>query len=95
VAAHGDLPMADQVTLNGVEAQVYEAIATLEFIGYQVKVTDIAAASHLDDETVLEVLGALTRRGVLLTRNAGAESVYAPAHRGWSAAPGRPANPHR
>ena len=95
MAAHHDQPMTDQVTLSDVDAQVYEAIATLEFIGYQVKAKDIVTASDLDDDTVRRALSALTRRGVLVTRKRGSEDVYAPAHRGWSAAPERAANPNR
>jgi hypothetical protein len=95
VAAKDDRPMTDQVMLSDVDAQVYEAIATLEFIGYQVKAKDIVTASDLDQDTVHRALRALTQRGVLVTKKRGAEEVYAPAHRGWSAAPDQAANPHR
>ena len=95
MGANNDQPMIDRVTLSDVDAQVYEAIATLEFIGYQVKAKDIAAASDLDEDTVLQALGAMTKRGVLVTEKRGSEDVYAPAHRGWSAAPEQAANPNR
>jgi hypothetical protein len=95
VAANDDQPMADRVTLSDVDAQVYEAIATLEFIGYQVRAKDIVTASDLDEDTVIRALGALTQRGVLVTKKRGSEDVYAPAHRGWSAAPEQAANPNR
>lgn len=95
MAANDDQPMADRVTLSDVDAQVYEAIATLEFIGYQVKASDIATASDLDEPTVLRTLQALTKRGVLVSKKRGSEDVYAPAHRGWSAAPEQAANPNR
>jgi predicted transcriptional regulator len=95
VATNDDLPITDQVTLSDVDAQVYETIATLEFMGYQVKAKDIVAASDLDEDTVRRALGALTQRGVLVTRERGSEHAYAPAHRGWSAAPEQAANPHR
>lgn len=95
MAANGDQPMTDRVTLSDVDAQVYEAIATLEFIGYQVKAKDIVTASDLDENTVLEALRALTKRGVLVTRKRGSDDIYAPAHRGWSAAPDQPTNPNR
>lgn len=95
MAAKDDQPMTDHVTLGDVDAQVYEAIATLEFIGYQVKAKDIVAASDLDEETVRRTLRALTQRGVLVSKKRGAEDVYAPAHRGWSAAPDQAANPNR
>jgi hypothetical protein len=95
VAANDDQPMMDRVTLSDVDAQVYEAIATLEFIGYQVKAKDIATASDLDETTVLQALRAMTQRGVLVAKKRGAEDVYAPAHRGWSVAPEQAANPNR
>lgn len=95
MATKDDQPMTDQVTLSDVDAQVYEAIATLEFIGYQVKAKDIVTASDLEEDTVHQALRALTQRGVLVTRKRGSEDVYAPAHRGWSAAPDQAANPNR
>ena len=95
MAAKDDQPITDQVMLSDVDAQVYEAIATLEFIGYQVKATDIVTASDLDEDTVRQTLRALTQRGVLVTKKRGSEDVYAPAHRGWSAAPHQGANPNR
>ena len=95
MAAKDGRPITDTVTLSDVDAQVYEAIATLEFIGYQVKAKDIVTASDLDEETVRQALRALTRRGVLITKKRGSEDVYAPAHRGWSAAPEQAANPSR
>lgn len=95
MAANDNRPITDTVTLSDIDAQVYEAIATLEFIGYQVKAKDIVTASDLDEETVLQALRALTRRGVLITKKRGSEDVYAPAHRGWSAAPEQAANPNR
>lgn len=95
MAANGDQPITDRVTLSDVDAQVYEAIATLEFIGYQVKTKDIVTASDLDETTVRQALRALTQRGVLVTKKRGSEDVYAPAHRGWSAAPEQAANPKR
>lgn len=95
MAANDEQPITDRVTLSDVDAQVYEAIATLEFIGYQVKARDIVTASDLDQDTVLAALHALTQRGVLVTTKRGSEDVYAPAHRGWSAAPEKAANPNR
>jgi DNA-binding MarR family transcriptional regulator len=95
VAANYVQRMTDRVTLSDVDAQVYEAIATLEFIGYQVKARDIATASALDEDTVVKALRAMTKRGVLVTRKRGSDDVYAPAHRGWSAAPEQAANLNR
>lgn len=93
--AANDHSITDHVTLSDVDAQVYEAIATLEFIGHQVKAKDIVTASDLDEDAVHAALRALTQRGVLVTEKRGSEDVYAPAHRGWSAAPERAANPNR
>ena len=95
VAANDDQPITDQVTLSDVDAQIYEAIATLEFIGYQVRAKDIVTASDLDEDTVHQALSALTQRGVLVSRKQGPEDVYAPAYRGWSAAPEQACNPNR
>ena len=95
MATDDEQPITDQVTLSDVDAQVYEAIATLEFIGYQVKAKDIVTASDLDDDTVRQALRALTQRGVLVTKKRGSEDIYAPAHRGWSAAPEQATNPKR
>lgn len=95
MAANDDRPITDQTTLSDVDAQVYEAIATLEFIGYQVKAKDIVTASDLDEGIVRKTLRALTQRGVLVSRKRGSEDVYAPAHRGWSAAPEQATNPNR
>lgn len=33
MAAHDNCSMTDQVTLSGIDATIYEAIATLELIG--------------------------------------------------------------
>jgi hypothetical protein len=93
-----DQPMVDRVTLRAAEAEVYEAIATLEFIGHQVTATDIVTASQLDEDTVDRVLAELIRRGMLRAGKPGqhgAASVYEPAYRGWSAAPERAAKPNR
>jgi predicted transcriptional regulator len=88
-------PFVDQTSLSEVEAQVYEAIATLEFIGYQVKTADIATSAGLDERTVGQALQSLTRRGVLVAKGRGADPGYEPAYRGWSAAPDQAVNPKR
>jgi hypothetical protein len=88
-------PMVDDVTLSAIEAHVYEAIATLEFLGYPVTISDIVTATNLDEDTALKMLPALIERRLLRAEKRDGEPVYVPAHRGWSAAPERAANPKR
>jgi hypothetical protein len=85
----------DQITLTDLDARVYEAIATLEFIGHPVKTADIATSAGLDERTTRRALKSLTRRGVLTPRGRGADPSYEPSYRGWSAAPEQAANPKR
>jgi len=95
LTADNEQPFIDQISLSTVDARVYEAIATLEFIGYQVKTADIATSAGLDERTVRQALSSLTGRGLLVTKGAGADPSYEPAYRGWSAAPEQGANPKR
>jgi hypothetical protein len=85
----------DRVTLSGDETNVYEAIATLEYLGRPVGTTEIIAATGLTDATVGESLTALIERGVLVERQDDDRNVYEPAHRGWSTAPEQAAGPQR
>lgn len=91
----GEEPFADRETLNDVETDIYEAIATLEFIGRQVTARDIANAADLDEDVVHDKLDSLAERGVLVAAEQGGATIYEPANRGWSASPGQPENPHR
>ncbi len=95
MSASSDEPFADRETLNDVETDIYEAIATLEFIGRQVTAQDIATAADLDQDTVRGKLDSLTQRGVLVAARQGDSMIYEPANRGWSAAPDQAENPHR
>ncbi len=95
MSAHAEEPFADRETLNDVETDIYEAIATLEFIGREVTANDIAVAADLDEQIVLDKLGALTDRGVLVAAQRKDRTIYEPANRGWSAAPEQASNPHR
>jgi len=95
VTASDNQPITDDVTLSDVEALVYEAIATLEFFGHQVGLSDISGATNLDEETVLRAVRELDERDLLRAEKHGGEAVYVPAHRGWSAAPEQAANPKR
>lgn len=95
MTAHSEQPFIDQTSLSEVEARVYEAIATLEFIGYQVKTADIATSAGLEQPTARRALRSLTRRGVLVAKGRSTDPSFEPAYRGWSAAPEQAANPKR
>jgi DNA-binding transcriptional ArsR family regulator len=95
---HGDADFADQLSLIGLEADVYEAVATLEYLGRPLKADDITSATgsvSLDEPAVLAALDSLTDRGMLTVIEQDGEPVYEPAFRGWSAAPNQSAGPHR
>jgi hypothetical protein len=66
---------------------VYEAIATLEYLGRPVGAADLQSATNLDDAVVRESLKSLTKRGVLIEHVTDGQVNYEPAYRGWSAAP--------
>ncbi len=95
MSAHAEEPFADRETLNDVETDIYEAIATLEFIGREVTAGDIAVAADLDEGTVLDRLGTLADRGVVVAAERSDKTIYEPANRGWSAAPEQASNPRR
>ncbi len=95
MAAKDVQPVPDQVTLGPMEAEVYEAIATLEFIGHQVTADAVVTASDLDADTVLTAMRSLIQRGMLRAERQDGALVYVPAHRGWSAAPEQGPNPSR
>jgi Fic family protein len=91
----GQEPFTDQVSLMGKEADVYEAIATLEFLGRPVKTSDIVSATGLDEATARGALRSLTERGVLVETAEADERDYEPAFRGWSTEPDQSAGPRR
>ena len=93
MAAHDNRRMTDQVTLSGIDATIYEAIATLEFIGHPTTVKHIVTAVNLEADSVLAVLASLTDRGVLIKAEVDGEAVYEPAWRGWSTAPEQATGP--
>ena len=80
-------PFPDHISLLGDEASVYEAIATLEYVGRPVDAADLVASTNLDDAVVRDSLKSLTKRGFLIEHVEDAHVFYEPAHRGWSAAP--------
>ncbi|HET9899105.1 MAG TPA: hypothetical protein VFQ44_29625 [Streptosporangiaceae bacterium] len=93
--SHAQEPFADRETLNDVEPDIYEAIATLEFIGHEVTAHDIAVAADLDEGIVNDKLDSLSDRGIVVASDRGEGTTYEPANRGWSAAPDQASNPHR
>lgn len=86
---------SDQLSLSAAEANIYEAIATLEFLGQPAGSEEITSATGLRDAVVGESLRVLTERGVLREHDADGRAVYEPANRGWSAAPEQSAGPQR
>jgi len=91
-AGHG---FADEITLAGDEANVYEAIATLEYLGQPAGSTELVAATGLSVARAGESLDALTGRGVLVTREDDDRTIYEPAYRGWSTSPDQATGPQR
>lgn len=87
MGASGDRPYAEPMKMNEVEAYLYEAIATLEYIGHPVTKAEIAAVADLDDATIDRVLHDMIGRGLLVQGDYGGEPAYGPARRDWSVAP--------
>ncbi|HTZ24588.1 MAG TPA: hypothetical protein VMC83_11415 [Streptosporangiaceae bacterium] len=83
----GDQPYVDAQVLTDVGAQVYEAVATLEYSGRAVTRDEVMEATDLDNPTVSEVLDALTAQGVLIRTPAGDGDAFELARRDWSATP--------
>jgi hypothetical protein len=86
---------SDQLSLNGDETSIYEAIATLEYLGRPAGATEIISATGLRESVVGESLHAMVGRGVLRELDEDGRAVYAPAYRGWSTAPEQSAGPQR
>jgi DNA-binding IclR family transcriptional regulator len=82
-----DRPYAEPMSMNEVETYLYEAIATLEYIGHPVTRTEIAAVADLDDSTVDRTLRDMTGHGFLVQGDYGGEPAYELANRDWRAAP--------
>lgn len=76
-----DRPYAEPMSMNEVEAYLYEAVATLEYIGHPVTRTEIAVVADLDDSTVDRTLRDLTHQGFLVQGDYGGEPTYEPARR--------------
>ena len=90
-----DQPFADRETIVGDEATVYEAIATLEFLGRPVTLAGLAGATGFSPQRVEAALGGLTERGVVTGAGEESESDFRPATRGWSAVPEQANGPMR
>jgi hypothetical protein len=86
MGANSDRPYAEPMSMSEVEAYLYEAIATLEYIGHPVTRTEIAAVADLDDATIGPILRDMTDRGLLVQGDYGGEPAYEPARRDWSVA---------
>jgi hypothetical protein len=82
-------PHTDMQKLSDSSADVYEAIATLEFTGRTVSRSQLAAATGLSDAAVAANLRVLLEHDFVLERGGAPEPVYVPARRGWSAVPGQ------
>ncbi len=85
----GSRPPADAQHVKDAHIDVYEAIATLEYAGRPATREQIAAATGLDGEQLDTALTALTGSGLLVRTDTGGQAGFAPADRGWSAAPGQ------
>jgi hypothetical protein len=85
-------PYLDAQALTDVEASVYEAIATLEYMGRPVTAAQVTDVTGLDSETVGAIVQALAEQGALVPADgtAGERGEFSLARRDWSAAPGTP-----
>ncbi|HXW43141.1 MAG TPA: hypothetical protein VEL03_00020 [Streptosporangiaceae bacterium] len=85
--ASKDAPHVDMQSLNDTSADIYEAIATLEYAGRRPTRGEIAATTALPEPVLDDSLAEMTSRGLLVMSDDGAGEVYLPARRSWSAAP--------
>jgi hypothetical protein len=90
-----DHPYVDPQGLGDLDMHVYEAIATLEFLGRTPTQAEIGAAAGLDHDEVAELLRSLTERHLLVRSTGPGEPSFEPAQRSWSAVPGEPEGPQR
>jgi hypothetical protein len=80
-------PYVDALSMSAEEAQVYEAIAALEYSGRPASRWEIASAAALDGVTVDDALHALTERQAVIRRGSGDHAEYEPASRAWTVMP--------
>jgi hypothetical protein len=84
-----DRPYAEPMSMNEVEAYLYEAIATLEYIGHPATRKEIAAVADLDDSTIDRTLKDMTDQAFLVQGDYGGEPAYELARRDWRVPPDR------
>jgi hypothetical protein len=95
MTADGDRPYVDPQGLGELDMHVYEAIATLEFLGRVPTRAQIGAAAGLDNGELDDLLRSLTERHLLVRSEASGEPSFEPARRDWSAVPGESEGPQR
>ena len=83
----GSGPYVDTQLFSELDTGVYEAVATLEYLGSPVTADEIREATGLDAPAVGEILDALTEHGVLTRRHTDAGDAFELARRDWSATP--------
>jgi DNA-binding transcriptional ArsR family regulator len=83
----GSGPFVDTQLFSELDTGVYEAVATLEYLGCPVTVDEIREATGLDAPALGEILDALTEHGVLTRRRTDAGDAFELARRDWSATP--------
>jgi DNA-binding transcriptional ArsR family regulator len=83
----GSGPYVDTQLFSELDTGVYEAVATLEYLGSAATVDQIREATGLDAPAVGEILDALTEHGVLTRRRTDAGDAFELARRDWSATP--------
>jgi DNA-binding transcriptional ArsR family regulator len=83
----GTGPYVDTQLFSELDTGVYEAIATLEYMGSSVTADEIREATGLDAPAVGEILDALTEHGVLTRNRTDAGDAFELARRDWSATP--------
>jgi hypothetical protein len=83
----GSGPFVDTQLFSELDTGVYEAVATLEYLGSPVTADQIREATGLDTSAVGEILDALTEHGVLTRRRTRAGDTFELARRDWSATP--------
>ncbi len=82
-------PYIDPQSLTDADLAVYEAIATLEQAGQPPTGQQVAAATtHLDDQTIAQILRKLLARGVVVHASGGSEPTYTLPRHDWSSVPG-------
>jgi hypothetical protein len=80
-------PHVDAQTLSDANLEIFEAVATLEYLGRRPSRSAITAAAQRDETIVDEALGEMTACGLLTRTEEGGEPVYVPASRDWSTQP--------